>query len=104
MGRLAPADQVPGSSPRPLLPRHRGHRRLSAAVARGAGRSLMTNDGVVTLVNEVSTRALPLSRLEPVIGRERYGRLISIGSSLRNRLGERTVWNVNSTAVGGGVA
>jgi trehalose synthase len=64
----------------------------------------MTNHGVVTLVNEVSTRPLPLSRLEPVIGVERYDRLISIGSSLHERLGERCVWNVNSTAVGGGVA
>jgi trehalose synthase len=64
----------------------------------------MTNDGVVTLLHEVSTRSLPLSRLEPVIGRERYNRLVSVGTSLRNRLGGRTIWNVNSTAVGGGVA
>jgi trehalose synthase len=64
----------------------------------------MTNDGVVTLLNEVSVRSLPLSRLEPVIGRERFDRLVSVGTSLRARLGERTIWNINSTAVGGGVA
>src|SRR5262249_59412461 len=60
--------------------------------------------GVVTLLSDVSTRPLPLSRLESVIGRERYERLGSVGTSLQNRLGERTIWNVNSTAVGGGVA
>src|SRR5262249_60520757 len=60
--------------------------------------------GVVTLLSDVSTRPLPLSRLESVIGRERYERLVSVGTSLQNRLGERTIWNVNSTAVGGGVA
>src|SRR5215472_11892992 len=60
--------------------------------------------GVVTLLTDVSTRPLPLSRLESVIGRERYERLVSVGTSLQNRLGERTIWNVNSTAVGGGVA
>ncbi len=64
----------------------------------------MANDGYVTLLHEVATRTLPLSRLEPVIGQERYDRLISAGDRLKNRLGERTVWNINSTAVGGGVA
>ena len=47
---------------------------------------------------------LPLSRLEPVIGKERYDRLVSAGYQLKNRLAQRTIWNVNSTAVGGGVA
>ncbi len=64
----------------------------------------MANDGYVTLLHEVATRTLPLSRLEPVIGQERYERLISAGDRLKNRLGQRTVWNINSTAVGGGVA
>src|SRR5258706_4505159 len=64
----------------------------------------MANDGYVTLLHEVATRTLPLSRLEPVIGQERYDRLISAGDRLKNRLGQRTVWNINSTAVGGGVA
>jgi trehalose synthase len=56
------------------------------------------------LVHEVPERALPLSRLEPAIGRERYGRLVTAGKLLKNRLGGRTIWNINSTAVGGGVA
>jgi trehalose synthase len=60
--------------------------------------------GNVTLLHEVATRTLPLSRLEPVIGQERYDRLVSAGDALKTRLGQRTIWNVNSTAVGGGVA
>ena len=44
-------------------------------------------------------RTLPLSRLEPAIGRERHGRLVMAGNLLKKRLGGRTIWNVNSTAV-----
>ena len=58
----------------------------------------------MTLLHEVATRTLPLSRLEPVIGQERYERLIAAGDRMKNRLGHRTIWNINSTAVGGGVA
>ena len=58
----------------------------------------------MTLLHEVVTRTLPLSRLEPVIGQDRYERLVSAGERLKIRLGQRTVWNINSTAVGGGVA
>ncbi len=64
----------------------------------------MANDGAVTLLHEVAERRLPIARLEPVIGQERFDRLNSVGIRLRQRLGERTIWNVNSTAVGGGVA
>ncbi len=46
----------------------------------------------------------PVTVLEPVIGTERYGRLLTVATQFRNRLGHRTIWNVNSTAVGGGVA
>ena len=35
---------------------------------------------------------------------ERYARLVTAAARFRDRLGGRTVWNVNSTAVGGGVA
>ncbi len=64
----------------------------------------MANDGCVTLLREVAERPLPLSRLAPVIGQERYDRLVTVGSLFKDRLGGRTIWNVNSTAVGGGVA
>ena len=62
------------------------------------------NDGGVTLVHEVPVQTLPVARLEPVIGHERYERLISVATRMRHELGDRTIWNINSTAVGGGVA
>jgi trehalose synthase len=58
----------------------------------------------VTLLHEVATRTLSLSRLEPIIGQKRYDRLVWAGDLMKNRLAERTIWNINSTAVGGGVA
>jgi trehalose synthase len=42
--------------------------------------------------------------LEPVIGAERYRQLLAVAEDFRRRLGGRTIWNINSTAVGGGVA
>ena len=42
--------------------------------------------------------------LESVIGTVRYARLVTAAARFRDRLGRRTIWNVNSTAVGGGVA
>ena len=64
----------------------------------------MTNDGGVTLLHEVAERRLPVTRLEPVIGRERYERLMTVAARVRKRLAGRTIWNVSSVAVGGGVA
>ena len=58
----------------------------------------------MTLLHEVATRTLSLSRLEPIIGQKRYDRLVWAGDLMKNRLAERTIWNINSTAVGGGVA
>ena len=46
----------------------------------------------------------PVAQFEPVIGTVRYARLLTEAARFRDRLGGRTVWNVNSTAVGGGVA
>ena len=46
----------------------------------------------------------PVARLEPVIGTVQYARLLTAAARFRDKLGGRTVWNVNSTAVGGGVA
>jgi trehalose synthase len=58
----------------------------------------------VIALREVDVPARPLSVLLPVIGDERYGRLVSAGADTRAVLGGRVVWNVNSTASGGGVA
>jgi trehalose synthase len=42
--------------------------------------------------------------LQPVIGAERHARLLEAGDQFQKRLAGRTIWNVSSTAVGGGVA
>jgi trehalose synthase len=47
---------------------------------------------------------LAATELEPIIGPERYTRLLAVATMFRERLGRRTIWNVSSTAVGGGVA
>jgi len=44
------------------------------------------------------------SRLEPLIGAERYGELRDVAAQARGWLRGRTLWNVNTTSVGGGVA
>ncbi|MDQ2875863.1 MAG: glycosyltransferase [Actinomycetota bacterium] len=56
------------------------------------------------LLQEVSVPARRAGGLERVIGAERYARLTSGAAKFRDWLGPRTVWNVNSTAAGGGVA
>ena len=55
-------------------------------------------------LHEVAVPATPVAVLEPVIGTVRYARLVTAAAGFRDRLGRRTIWNVNSTAVGGGVA
>jgi trehalose synthase len=50
----------------------------------------------------VSRRAV--ARLEPVIGTERLATLMRTSGEVRQRLAGRVLWNVNSTATGGGVA
>jgi trehalose synthase len=56
------------------------------------------------LIRAVPSFRRPVARLEPVIGVERYARLLSVAGEFRAGFAGRTVWNVNSTAVGGGVA
>jgi trehalose synthase len=58
----------------------------------------------VTLLREVPVPTLAVSELEPVIGPERYARLVTAAAEFRKRLGPRAIWTVSSTAVGGGVA
>jgi trehalose synthase len=58
----------------------------------------------VTLLREVPVPTLAVSELEPVIGPERYARLVTTAAEFRQRLGPRAIWTVSSTAVGGGVA
>jgi trehalose synthase len=58
----------------------------------------------MSLVHSVQVPRRPVSRLEPVIGGQRFEQLIRAADRVRPMLGGRTIWNVNSTATGGGVA
>jgi trehalose synthase len=54
-------------------------------------------------VREVEVPVRALSKFESLIGAERYG-LLRQATALASQLRETTVWNVSSTAAGGGVA
>jgi trehalose synthase len=56
------------------------------------------------LVHAVQVPRRPVSLLEPVISTERYEQLARAASQVRPALAGRTIWNVNSTRAGGGVA
>ena len=58
----------------------------------------------MALLHAVAVPRRPVAALEPVIGGERYARLTAGATRFLDRMIGRTVWNVNSTAVGGGVA
>jgi trehalose synthase len=53
---------------------------------------------------EVDTAALPLSRFQNIITADQYRRLMAVVSEAERVFAGRTIWNVNSTASGGGVA
>ena len=56
------------------------------------------------MLQDVPVPPLAVAGLEPVIGPERYTWLVTAATDFRARLGQRTVWNISSTAMGGGVA
>ena len=58
----------------------------------------------MSLAEPVAVVRRPVAQLEPVIGPQRQERLVQAAEEFRQRLGRRTVWNISSTAVGGGVA
>src|SRR5438270_13970497 len=58
----------------------------------------------MSLLHTVRVPRLPVSRLEPVIGASRSARLSRAAGQVRQLLSGRTIWNVSSTAAGGGVA
>jgi trehalose synthase len=58
----------------------------------------------VSLVNAVEVPRRSVSLLEPIVGGQRYLRLVETAGQVRRQLAGRTIWNVNSTATGGGVA
>ena len=55
-------------------------------------------------LSEVQIGALPLKRFGKVVSQQRMREALRVGATLQERLSGRVVWNVNSTAVGGGVA
>jgi len=55
-------------------------------------------------VREVKVPARSLSRLEPLIGADRYGELERAAALVSRKFRGHTVWNVSSTSAGGGVA
>jgi trehalose synthase len=58
----------------------------------------------VSLVHAVQVPRRPVSRLEPIIGPRRFEQLTQAAECVRAILAGRTIWNINSTAAGGGVA
>src|SRR5437764_14356419 len=63
-----------------------------------------TEGDAVSLVKVVEVPRRPVSLLEPIVGGRRYLHLIETAGQVRRQLAGRTIWNVNSTATGGGVA
>ena len=55
-------------------------------------------------LQEVEVQAIDAARLEPLIGAERMAQFEHAAEAAREALAGRSVWNVNSTAAGGGVA
>src|SRR4029453_532022 len=58
----------------------------------------------VSRLEEVEVEALDAARFERVVGAGRMAGFEGVAEETRERLGGRAVVNVNSTAVGGGVA
>jgi trehalose synthase len=64
----------------------------------------MQQGRTVTLLNQVDVPRRPIAHLNPIIGDKRYDHLLATAARFGALLGDRTIWNINSTAVGGGVA
>ena len=58
----------------------------------------------MTEIEEVRVGVRPLDRFADILSREQIREAIRVARELADRLSTRVVWNVNSTAVGGGVA
>jgi trehalose synthase len=58
----------------------------------------------LSLIKPVPVTSRPVAQLEPVVGAERYSQLLRAADSFQSEMSGRTVWNISSTAVGGGVA
>lgn len=56
------------------------------------------------LIKEVRVASLGIARIESVVGRDRFAELMRGLERAKAVVGRRTIWNINSTALGGGVA
>jgi len=107
---MPPAHARGARLPLTSLPGHELRRRRREWPGGGRGApadrllTVVANDGYVTLLHEVTDLRLPVARLEPVTGQERFQRLMTAAARLRGRLADRTIWNISSVAAGGGVA
>ena len=83
-----------------------GPGRPAACSADQASTHPCQNRAVVTLPppHEVDVPVVELARLRPLIGEQRYAALVDEAARTRVALRGCTVWNINSTAAGGGVA
>src|SRR6185437_2451512 len=55
-------------------------------------------------VVEVPIEPAPLERFVPIVGEAKVDEALAQARYLRDTARDRTIWNVNSTAAGGGVA
>jgi trehalose synthase len=55
-------------------------------------------------LQEVRVGVQPLDRFSALVGADILSEVLAKGHGIRDRLSKRVLWNVNSTAVGGGVA
>ena len=55
-------------------------------------------------MTEVSMGAQQLDRFLPIVGNGDLARLSALAEAVRERFAGRVIWNINSTAIGGGVA
>ena len=70
----------------------------------GSLRPVGQEERSVVQLRDVEVPALTLDAFRPLIGDERLARLEAAADATRSRLADAVVWNVNSTASGGGVA
>src|SRR5215469_8192457 len=59
---------------------------------------------LVSLVRTIDVPVRSVAQFEAVIGPDRQSHLVQAADVFRKHLADRTIWNVSSTAVGGGVA
>lgn len=76
-------------------------RDLGASTKRGCHRCQAL---LVARLREVQIHAASIERFTGLIGEERAQRFLEVAEAARSGLAGRTIWNVSSTAAGGGVA